>query len=267
MTTSANLLTTSGNSLPPSLYSLKGNAHPQFLRIEKLPDECIWQTFLATNRILHLFRPDYFMIYKFSKSTTLYQQNINLDLGGCHVTLDKIMDYLMPGDYDHIRSIDKIMCQMSAERKLQPLDFVYRICGNVECPNPALKRIMRTSFLIHSSTTGIPELGFFCFHDVTSMVSSIRPNNYDITFDPDHAHLANELNLRLKALKPRQTDITHRERDILYHIDKGMSSKEIASSLFISKATVDTHRQNMLRKLDMPNTAALLKRARQEDWI
>lgn len=267
MATSVNFLTTATSPLQSSLYKLKGNSEPQIFRIERLSDESIWQNFLANNRILHLFRPDYFMIYKFSTTTILYQQNINLDLGVNDVSLDKIMHYMVPADLDHIMSIDRIMCQMTIERKLQPLDFVYRICANIECPNPAVKRIMRTSFLIHSDATGKPELGFFCFHDVTSMVTSIKPNNYDITFDPGQSHLVLELANRMKSLKPRETDITNRERDILSCIDKGMSSKEIASNLFIAKTTVDTHRQNMLRKWELPNTAALLKRAREEAWI
>lgn len=267
MKSSAHLLESPEPSLQATLINLNGNSHPQIVKLEKATDECIWQNFLATNRILHLLRPDYFMIYKFSKSTVLFQQNINLDLGIDHVTLDHLLGYLAPRDFEHFRSMDKIMCRMTAERKLQPLDYVFKICGNIECPNPALKRIMRTSFLIHSSTTGMPELGFYCVHDITSMVSSIKPYSYDITFDACHAHLKTELAERVTALRPAHTTITYRERDILYCINKGMSSKEIAGNLFISKATVDTHRQNMLRKWELPNTAALLKRAREEDWI
>ncbi|MGB3079911.1 MAG: LuxR C-terminal-related transcriptional regulator [Saprospiraceae bacterium] len=267
MKSSAHLLALPEHSFPTGLYNLKGNTNPQILKFEKSTDECIWQNFLVTNRILHLLRPDYFMIYKYSKSTILFQQNINLDLGTNQVTVDHMLDYLAPKDFEHFRSMDKIMCQMTAERKLQPLDFVFKICGNIECPNPSLKRIMRTSFLIHCSTTGIPELGFYCVHDVTSMVSSIKPNNYDITFDPCHAHLKKELAEKVRSLSSAISNITYRERDILYYINKGMSSKEIAGNLFISKATVDTHRQNMLRKWELPNTAALLKRAREEDWI
>ncbi len=267
MKTSASLLALPEYSIPTGLYNLKGNTNPQLLKFEKSTDECTWQNFLATHRILHLLRPDYFMIYKYSKSSILFQQNINLDLGTKQVTADRMLDYLVPKDSEHFRSMDKIMCQMTSEMKLQPLDFVFKICGNIECPNPSLKRIMRTSFLIHCTTTGIPELGFYCVHDVTSMVSSIKPHNYNITFDPCHAHLKRELAHRFKALHPYSSTITFRERDILKCIDNGMSSKEIASSLFISKATVDTHRQNMLRKWELPNTAALLKRAREEDWI
>ncbi len=267
MTTSANFLTTAAKPEINSLYGFKRKQPSQTPDIEHPSDECIWQNFLVANRIIHLLRPDFFMIYKFSKSTILYEHNINLDLHAQNVTTQKIMQYLTPGDLDHIRSIDKIMIQVTTERKLQPLDYVYRICGNMECPNTTLKRILRTSFLIHSNAAGMPELGFFCFHDVSTLFSSIRPKNYDISFDYGHEHLKDEVMMRLQRLKLPQTIITPRELDILRHIDKGMSSKEIASCLFISKTTVDTHRQNMLRKWDLPNTAALLKRAREEDWI
>ncbi len=40
-----------------------------------------------------------------------------------------------------------------------------------------------------------------------------------------------------------------------------MSSKEIANALCISKATVDTHRQNIIHKWEVTNTAGLMKRA------
>jgi DNA-binding CsgD family transcriptional regulator len=38
-----------------------------------------------------------------------------------------------------------------------------------------------------------------------------------------------------------------------------MTNDEIAKSLFISKRTVDGHRQNLLNKLSVKNTAGLIK--------
>jgi len=40
-----------------------------------------------------------------------------------------------------------------------------------------------------------------------------------------------------------------------------MTNKEIATKLFLSTSTVDTHRKNMLAKLELRNTAALVKYA------
>jgi DNA-binding NarL/FixJ family response regulator len=38
-----------------------------------------------------------------------------------------------------------------------------------------------------------------------------------------------------------------------------MSSKEIAEVLFLSSRTVEVHRSNILKKLNLKNTASLLK--------
>ncbi len=262
MNTAVQLRDTTGTHSFPGTLSLR-----QRKSQDPISDECIWQNFLSTHRIIHLLRPDFFMIYKCSKGLTLFERNISLELGTGDVTGERIMQSFMPPDQVNIKAVDKAMHHMTTERKLQPFDYVFRVCGNVDCSNPSLKRIMRTSFIIHSNKAGTPELIFYCFHDVSSMVSSIRPNNYDITFDPLQAHLGVELGSRLKSVRPDVSSITTREKEIVQCLHQGMSSKEIAGHLFISKATVDTHRQNMLRKWELPNTAALLKKAVEEDWL
>ncbi len=55
--------------------------------------------------------------------------------------------------------------------------------------------------------------------------------------------------------------LTERESDILKEIVKGLSSKEIGDRLFISSRTVDTHRNNLMKKLDVHNTAELVRLA------
>lgn len=49
-------------------------------------------------------------------------------------------------------------------------------------------------------------------------------------------------------------NLTNRELEILRLIQKGMLSKEIADKLCISIHTVNIHRQNLLRKLDVQNS-------------
>lgn len=55
--------------------------------------------------------------------------------------------------------------------------------------------------------------------------------------------------------------ITRRQTEILKLVATGMTNEAIAKKLSLSKRTVDTHRQNLLLKLDVHNTAALIKRA------
>jgi two-component system nitrate/nitrite response regulator NarL len=50
-----------------------------------------------------------------------------------------------------------------------------------------------------------------------------------------------------------------REQEILSLIAEGKSSIEISKALFISKATVDTHRKNILQKLQLDGRANLVR--------
>ncbi len=53
--------------------------------------------------------------------------------------------------------------------------------------------------------------------------------------------------------------LTRREKEILECISNQMINSEIAEKLFISIKTVEAHRNNLLQKLDVRNTAGLIK--------
>lgn len=56
-----------------------------------------------------------------------------------------------------------------------------------------------------------------------------------------------------------QESITEREQMVLLLISQGMTNRLIAQHLGISIKTVDTHRTNMMRKLDLHSTAELVR--------
>jgi DNA-binding NarL/FixJ family response regulator len=58
-----------------------------------------------------------------------------------------------------------------------------------------------------------------------------------------------------------EVPITKREKEILKMIAEGLSSQQIADKLFISIRTGETHRQNLNQKLDIKNTAGLIREA------
>ena len=55
--------------------------------------------------------------------------------------------------------------------------------------------------------------------------------------------------------------LTSREQEIMVLLAEGLSSKEIAEKLFISPKTVDNHRTNILRKLNLHSTIELIRYA------
>ncbi len=79
----------------------------------------------------------------------------------------------------------------------------------------------------------------------------------------------------LKALTHRQAQAHHRkdvplsdrEIEVLRLIAKEHTNGEIAEKLFISIRTVDTHRRNILEKLQLKNTAGLVRYAIEKALI
>ena len=55
--------------------------------------------------------------------------------------------------------------------------------------------------------------------------------------------------------------LTDREKDVLRLVADGCTTVEIAEKLFIATNTVDTHRKNLLSKLQQKNTAELVRYA------
>ena len=53
--------------------------------------------------------------------------------------------------------------------------------------------------------------------------------------------------------------ITPREIEIIGYLSDGYSTKEISSKLFISDKTVERHKSNLLKKMQLRNTAQLIK--------
>lgn len=61
--------------------------------------------------------------------------------------------------------------------------------------------------------------------------------------------------------------ITRREKEVLLLIAEGLTNHAIAEKLFISTTTVDTHRNSLLSKFEVRNTANLVRLAARFDLI
>jgi DNA-binding NarL/FixJ family response regulator len=61
--------------------------------------------------------------------------------------------------------------------------------------------------------------------------------------------------------------LSTREKEVLKMIADGKSNKEVAKALFISVRTVESHRASILKKLNLKNTADLVKYALQKGHV
>jgi DNA-binding NarL/FixJ family response regulator len=60
-------------------------------------------------------------------------------------------------------------------------------------------------------------------------------------------------------IEPIELDLTSRELEVLELLGEGYTNLEISKKLFLSKRTVEGHRQNLIDKTKSKNTPALIK--------
>jgi DNA-binding NarL/FixJ family response regulator len=75
-------------------------------------------------------------------------------------------------------------------------------------------------------------------------------------------YMSDEAANTLKNATPQESPVlTRRENEILRLIAEGFANPQIAEKLFLSISTVDTHRKSLMRKLNIKNTALLVRYA------
>ena len=65
------------------------------------------------------------------------------------------------------------------------------------------------------------------------------------------------MNEKEEESTPESETFSAREKEIIVCVVKGMTNKEIASKLFLSTHTVNTHRRNIINKLQIHSPAGL----------
>ncbi|MFK5883968.1 MAG: response regulator transcription factor [Candidatus Izemoplasma sp.] len=85
-------------------------------------------------------------------------------------------------------------------------------------------------------------------------------------------YYSNEVSLKLIKLllnkeKTLNSSLSTREIQVIKSISKGHTNKEIGKELYISDRTVESHRRNIIKKLNLKNTVELVRHALKEGII
>lgn len=72
---------------------------------------------------------------------------------------------------------------------------------------------------------------------------------------------------RLRGDEPPAGQLTPRQREVLLLIAEGLSTKEIARRLGLSVKTIETHRSQLMKQLDIHDVAGLVRYAMREGII
>lgn len=72
---------------------------------------------------------------------------------------------------------------------------------------------------------------------------------------------------RLQRGTSRQRELTDREEEVLRSIAQGYSNKEIAAQLGISVKTVESHKSNLMEKLQLTSRTDIVRYAVRRGWL
>jgi DNA-binding NarL/FixJ family response regulator len=95
-------------------------------------------------------------------------------------------------------------------------------------------------------------------------LESVAKGDYFLDSPVSHAVVENLIKTPAKETRITNADygtLTPREQEVMRLLAEGLSTKEVASKLFISPKTVENHRSNLMNKLDLHSTIELIRYA------
>jgi two-component system response regulator NreC len=142
--------------------------------------------------------------------------------------------------------------------KIKGIEFVKKIREE----QPDLKIIILNIVYSPSLTAHLKKLkvnGFLTKNEgIKEVVDCLREVSNNKTYFPEHDLTKH------KAINQNTQNLTKREIEIVQQISHGHTSQQIATNLFISLSTVETHRRNIIQKLGTKNVAELISFATRE---
>lgn len=100
-----------------------------------------------------------------------------------------------------------------------------------------------------------------CADELVQAVRQARTDRYYLSSPLSERAIASYVQRAKKASLDPYDTLTTREREVLQLAAEGHTSAEIASRLFISARTVETHRANLMHKLGLTNQIDLVRYA------
>lgn len=97
--------------------------------------------------------------------------------------------------------------------------------------------------------------------ELTGAIEKVMRGEKFISRSASQVLAENMLSTEYANAKLNRVEMTKREMEIIELISRGLNNKEIAEKIFVSTSTVDAHRYNILKKLEVKNTAEMITKA------
>ncbi|WP_162055946.1 LuxR C-terminal-related transcriptional regulator [Pontibacter pamirensis] len=175
--------------------------------------------------------------------------------------LDFAFQILLPSDRETLKQIHEELFRqyysfpVEARKKLSfTFDF------NVRAANGSTVRLNHYTTFVKIDPSGNPLVDFSICTDITP-VKSTGPSLLTIKKEDELVGMFSFEGEGKEAI------LSKREKEVLKLLSDGLTSERIGEKLFITTATVSTHRKNMLQKTGCKNTVELVKFAKSKGEV
>ncbi len=165
----------------------------------------------------------------------------------------ELIDFIAKGEIPHVILLDLSMPEVDG----------FEVLKYVKSKHPAIKSIALSMHDDGNYIVKCVRLGAFGYllknADMDELILAITTvvNGKKYFNNAISEKMINNMSLEGSQVKK----LSSKESEILELIAEGLTTKEIADKLFISTRTVETHRANMIKKLEVKNSAELIRKA------
>ncbi len=195
---------------------------------------------------------------------------------------DKKCDVLgVATNSDELRSMIKNNGQINTlflDLKL-PTTNIYRLIKDLVVVHQNVKLIAFTNFTMPKLVQDVMEFGIHAYLSKTATVAEIRDaiirvhngeqficsSVYHSSKTPRKA--ASKVLGEIDDDFVRFSELTEREMDVVILLSRGYTNKEMAEKLSLSKYTIETHRKNLMKKLNLKTSGQLIYFAAQQGLV
>jgi DNA-binding CsgD family transcriptional regulator len=181
------------------------------------------------------------------------------------ITVENLIERIHPDDHDFFLNCEALVANFLTE-KIAPQDifkykFVYSYRFRV--PSGEYRHLLHQCIAFVRGEKGNMTTSFGVHALIDHLAAESNYKLSIIGMDEHPSYMGIEIPTGKNKLLPMENPFSQREVEIIRLMSMGLSSKEIATSLFISTATARTHRQNILNKAMCQNTAELIAKCFQ----
>ena len=222
------------------------------------------------NQLLNFFHVGdfYFYVFNVSKLTIDYIDDRMIGILGyekTYFTPENIIANIHPDDIAHFVNFEQTTLEFLQKLphdklKKYKVSYDYRI----KASSGEYIRILQQNIAIDISENGDILRTIGVHTNITHLKSDIRSSLSFIGLDGEPSFFNVDITT---VIKSNDSIFSIREKEILTYISNGYSSKEISALIHVSKATIDTHRKNILRKSGCQSITQLIVRAVRQGWV